>query len=127
MRQLRCALADIFTRCGTNTVRKPSNIKLRLSSDVVMNSTKESTIPKINYDVETTTERTLGFAVFVKDIIWFVDRLNEFGYDVLSVTQTPEIWKPKEKTSTILVWHCGITPNYYYFKVRKIEEQDLIL
>ena len=127
MRELRCALADIFTRCGTNTVKRERHITANIS----LNKTTDefemvSVIPNITYDVESGTERTLAFGIIVKDAVWMIDRLNEFGYDVISVTQDSSIWKPKDKnTNIITIYTYG--SNYFYFKVRKIEQIDLMV
>ena len=137
MRELRCALGDIFTRCGTTTTKKKNSNILASNSRFSISPTLstgfeytkpkikkvESIIPNITYDVESGTERTLAFGITVKDVVWMIDRLNEFGYDVISVTQNSNIWKPRnEYVDTILIY---TTPNHYYFKVRKIELEDL--
>ncbi|KKM05960.1 hypothetical protein LCGC14_1748750, partial [marine sediment metagenome] len=83
MRELRCVLGDIFTKCGKQHVRENNTY---VAGERDMKRIK-SVIPNIRY-VESYTERALAFQMEeVREITWMIDRFNEFGYDVLSITQ----------------------------------------
>lgn len=120
MRELRCVLGDIFTHCGKNTTKKSNTY----TSGDKNKKRIISTIPHTSY-VESYMDRTLAFGLTTNNIVWMIDRLNEFGYDVISVTQEPHKWKPKRNDGfTIIVSYCN--PNHNYYRVRKIEEEDLL-
>lgn len=115
MRELRCVIGDIFTKCGKNPTRK--NVLSTRGASI-------SAIPPVS-NVESHTDRTQGIGFYVSDIVWMIDRFNEFGYDVLSIVDNDNLWEPR-KNKFMAYRTVDTGAGYHYFKVRKIEDVDLI-